>query len=104
MAPRRQLDITQNQLLYGDCIEMLAMLADESVDLIYLDPPFNSQQNYNMLFGSEMGEDTAQIKAFTDIWFWHSTEHEPVYDRLLLSRLEKWPDYISSRIQTFPPP
>ena len=30
-----------------------------------------------------MGEDTAQIKAFTDIWFWHSTEHEPVYDRLL---------------------
>lgn len=52
-----------NQLLYGDCLELMKDLPDESVDLIYLDPPFKSDTDYNMLFGSEQGEDMAQARA-----------------------------------------
>ena len=82
MAKTRTLDLARNHLLYGDCLDNLKLLADESVDLIYLDPPFKSDTDYNMLFGSETGEDTAQIKAFTDTWYWHAG-HQEVYDRLL---------------------
>ena len=73
----------KNQLLYGDCLELMKDLPDESVDLIYLDPPFNSDVNYSMLFGSEDGEDMAQARAFADIWYWQDTICQPVYDRLL---------------------
>ena len=59
-----------NQLLYGDCLELMKDLPDESVDLIYLDPPFKSDTDYNMLFGSEQGEDMAQARAFEDTWYW----------------------------------
>ncbi len=59
-------------LYYGDNLEVLrASIADESVDLIYLDPPFNSQAAYNVLFKSPKGEDSqAQITAFEDTWQW----------------------------------
>ncbi|MDS3860106.1 DNA methyltransferase [Thermosynechococcaceae cyanobacterium BACA0444] len=59
-------------LYYGDNLEVLrASIADESVDLIYLDPPFNSQAGYNILFKSPKGEDSqAQITAFEDTWQW----------------------------------
>lgn len=73
----------KNQLLYGDCLELMKDLPDESVDLIYLDPPFKSDTDYNMLFGSEKGEDMAQARAFADIWYWQDTICQPVYDRLL---------------------
>ena len=63
MAETRTLDLGRNHLFYGDCLDNLKLLADDSVDLIYLDPPFKSDTDYNMLFGSETGEDTAQIKA-----------------------------------------
>lgn len=82
MAKTRTLDLACNHLLYGDCLDNLKLLADESVDLIYLDPPFKSDTDYNMLFGSETGEDATQIKAFTDTWYWHAG-HQEVYDRLL---------------------
>lgn len=82
MAETRTLDLGRNHLLYGDCLDNLKLLADDSVDLIYLDPPFKSDTDYNMLFGSETGEDTAQIKAFTDTWYWHAG-HQEVYERLL---------------------
>ncbi len=61
-----------NTLYYGDNLEVLRKhIGDESVDLVYLDPPFNSQRDYNLLFREQSGEPAqAQIKAFTDTWRW----------------------------------
>ncbi|HLZ80675.1 MAG TPA: hypothetical protein VKP04_03525, partial [Ktedonobacteraceae bacterium] len=51
--------ITQNTLYYGDNLKVLReYIPDESVDLIYLDPPFNSSRNYNVLFKDEKGVDS----------------------------------------------
>lgn len=60
------------RLYYGDNLDVLRnSIADESVDLIYLDPPFNSSANYNILFKSPKGEQSeAQITAFEDTWEW----------------------------------
>ena len=61
-----------NQLYYGDNLEVLRLhIPDDSVDLVYLDPPFNSNADYNLLFSEEDGtRAAAQIKAFTDTWRW----------------------------------
>jgi site-specific DNA-methyltransferase (adenine-specific) len=61
-----------NHLYYGDNLKVLRdEIADESVDLIYLDPPFNSNASYNVLFRSPTGEGSAaQIEAFDDTWHW----------------------------------
>lgn len=72
-----------NSLFYGDCLDILKDLPKESVDLIYLDPPFNSNTDYNMLFGDEQNEDQAQARAFVDTWSWIPTTHLPIYDELL---------------------
>src|SRR5450759_2498599 len=59
-------------LYYGDNLDSLRRyIADESVDLIYLDPPFNSAQNYNVLFAAKDGQDSAaKIRVFEDTWHW----------------------------------
>lgn len=64
-----------NRLYYGDNLEVLRRYVDdESVDLIYLDPPFNSNANYNVLFAERDGTEAAsQIKAFVDTWRWDAT-------------------------------
>lgn len=61
-----------NRLFYGDNLDVLRRhVADESVDLIYLDPPFNSNANYNVLFAAKDGHQAAaQIQAFEDTWRW----------------------------------
>ena len=61
-----------NSLYYGDNLTVLRdHVPDESVDLVYLDPPFNSNASYNVLFREKSGEESpAQIKAFTDTWEW----------------------------------
>ena len=61
-----------NSLYYGDNLQVLRdHIPDESVDLVYLDPPFNSNASYNVLFREKSGEESpAQIKAFTDTWEW----------------------------------
>ena len=61
-----------NQLFYGDNLDVLGRyVADESVDLVYLDPPFNSNANYNVLFAERDGtQAAAQIKVFDDTWRW----------------------------------
>jgi DNA modification methylase len=61
-----------NVLYYGDNLEILRRhLKDESVDLVYLDPPFKSNVDYNVLFAEQDGtRSPAQIKAFTDTWRW----------------------------------
>ncbi len=62
----------KNVLYYGDNLEVLRLhVTDESVDLIYLDPPFKSDQNYNVLFAERNGtQSPAQVKAFKDTWTW----------------------------------
>jgi len=70
----------KNLLCYGDNLGFLAdtgLFPDECVDLIYLDPPFNSQQSYNVLFKESAGTPaTAQIKAFEDTWTWDQAANE----------------------------
>ena len=65
---------SMNRLLFGDNLRWLRdknLFADASVDLEYLDPPFNSNASYNMLFKETSGEDSeAQLHAFTDTWKW----------------------------------
>ena len=63
----------KNQLYFGDNLKMLRQyVAEEGVDLIYLDPPFNSQASYNVLFAESNGaRAAAQIKAFEDTWRWN---------------------------------
>ena len=65
-------DEWKNRLYFGDNLDILREhIADESVDLIYLDPPFNSNATYNVLFQERSGEDSAaQITAFDDTWRW----------------------------------
>ncbi len=64
--------ITHNTLFYGDNLAILReYIPDESVDLIYLDPPFNSNRSYNVLFKEESGSEAeSQITAFDDTWHW----------------------------------
>src|SRR5690348_15960748 len=65
-------DELMNALYFGDNLEVLReSIKDESVDLIYLDPPFNSNATYNVLFKSPKGHQSdAQIEAFDDTWHW----------------------------------
>ena len=71
-----------NALFYGDNLAVLReRVADESVDLVYLDPPFNSNASYNVLFRERTGEESpAQIRAFTDTWEW-TQETELTFER-----------------------
>ncbi|MDS1346200.1 DNA methyltransferase [Planktothrix agardhii] len=60
-----------NQLYYGDNLEVLRRyIKDESVDLCYIDPPFNSKRNYNQIYNNIGGDDKAQAQAFIDTWEW----------------------------------
>ena len=75
-----------NALYYGDNLEILRQhVPDESVDLVYLDPPFNSNANYNVLFREQSGEESpAQIRAFTDTWEW-TQEAERTYEQEIIT-------------------
>ena len=72
-----------NRLYYGDNLDVLReSIATESVDLVYLDPPFNSNRSYNVLFADRSGRDAqAQIEAFDDTWTW-SQDSEAAFREL----------------------
>ena len=74
-----------NALYYGDNLQVMREhLADQSVDLVYLDPPFNSNASYNVLFREKSGEDSpAQIRAFNDTWHW-TQEAERAFEQEIL--------------------
>jgi site-specific DNA-methyltransferase (adenine-specific) len=76
-----------NNLYYGDNLNVLrSSISNESVDLIYLDPPFNSNANYNVLFQSPKGlKSEAQIEAFKDTWHW-TQDAEQAYDEVMQCR------------------
>jgi site-specific DNA-methyltransferase (adenine-specific) len=65
-----------NQLFYGDNLEVLQQqIGDETIDLCYIDPPFNSKRNYNQIYNNVGKDDIAQTQAFVDTWEWgHSAE------------------------------
>ncbi len=73
-----------NKLFYGDNLKVLRdYLEDESVDLVYLDPPFNSKTDYNVLYKEPTGElSNAQITAFEDTWHW-TEETEDAYQQII---------------------
>jgi site-specific DNA-methyltransferase (adenine-specific) len=73
-----------NKLYYGDNLSVLReSIATESVDLIYLDPPFNSNTSYNVLFSAPSGEGSqAQIEAFEDTWHWNDSA-ERAFDEVV---------------------
>ena len=77
-----QQPIIANTLFYSDNLNILREhVSDESVDLIYLDPPFNSNRNYNVLFSDESGRDSeAQIEAFEDTWHWGAIAEQTYYE------------------------
>src|ERR1700719_1724638 len=94
MSPK---PITENTLFYGDNLDILRQhIADVSIDLIYLDPPFNSSRNYNVLFKDEKGVDSeSQITAFEDTWHWNiAAEH--TYSELLTES----PDHVAKMIES----
>jgi site-specific DNA-methyltransferase (adenine-specific) len=71
-------DQLTNVLYYGDNLDVLRLhVKDETVDLVYLDPPFNSNATYNVLFAEQNGSQAAaQIKAFEDTWRWDQAAAE----------------------------
>lgn len=73
-----------NHLYYGDNLEVLReSIRDESIDLVYLDPPFNSNATYNVLFRSPSGDASqAQIEAFEDTWHWNNAA-EKAFDEVM---------------------
>ncbi len=82
--------ITENTLFYGDNLDILRQyIPSDSVDLIYLDPPFNSSRNYNVLFKDERGKESeAQITAFEDTWHWNASA-EGTYNALVTEAPER---------------
>jgi len=73
-----------NYLYYGDNLDVLRRhIKDETVDLVYLDPPFNSSQDYNVLFSEHNGTGSkAQMKAFEDTWRWDEVAAKAYADTL----------------------
>ena len=62
---------SMNRLYYGDNLEVLRKyIKDETIDLCYIDPPFNSNRSYNQIYNNIGGEDRAQAQAFVDTWVW----------------------------------
>ena len=92
----------KNKLWFGDNLEVLRdrdNFPNDSIDLIYLDPPFNSNANYNMLFKESTGEMShAQIEAFEDTWQWVSGLTDAVYREL--TRDPDYPD-LGNLIEAF---
>ncbi len=68
---QHNLEQPRNKLFYGDNLDILRRkIADESVDLCYIDPPFNSKRNYFQIYNNQGSEDRAQAQAFVDTWEW----------------------------------
>ncbi len=92
MSPR---PITENTLFSADNLDILRQyIPDESIDLVYLDPPFNSRRSYNVLFKDESGNDSeAQITAFEDTWLWNEKAEITYHDLVTQA-----PDHVSQMI------
>lgn len=91
-------DHWKNKLFFGDNLRIMReYISGESVDLIYLDPPFNSKASYNVLFAEKNGtQSSSQVTAFEDTWHW-GLESEEAYRELV----QEGPTKLSELIQAF---
>ena len=92
-----------NRLYYGDNLEVLRKyVADESVDLVYLDPPFNSNRSYNVIFNRQAGNShvdaSAQIEAFDDTWHWSPVTDQQYHRYALAGEL---PEQVGEALRAF---
>ena len=91
-AQRQPKLVSDNLLVYGDNLRVIRespFFRDESVDLVYLDPPFNSNQNYNVLFRAKSGTPAAaQVRAFEDTWRWDAVAKHMYHDVMENAPLE----------------
>jgi hypothetical protein len=87
-------------LYYGDNLDILRRyLGDETVDLVYLDPPFNSAQTYNAFFHEKDGSAAAsQIKAFEDTWQWNQDKRDAMSPDFLAEESRNYQDELSKII------
>src|SRR5713226_5079059 len=78
------MSVAGNVLYYGDNLDILRRyIRDETIDLVYLDPPFKSNQDYNVLFAEKDGTAAAsQFKAFEDTWEWNQ-QSAGIYEELV---------------------
>ena len=90
-----------NKLFYGDNLDVMRkFIRDETVDLCYIDPPFNSKRNYNQIYNNigttpsakrghpssdRRGDDRAQAQAFTDTWTWDDHANQ-CYEEILSNK------------------
>ncbi|MDZ4180412.1 MAG: DNA methyltransferase [Coriobacteriia bacterium] len=92
-------DEITNRLYYGDNLDILRRyIPDASVDLVYLDPPFNSNRDYNVIFRDESGNQSdAQLVAFEDTWHW-GPDAQRQYEYLTNTQLNEGrvPDSVST--------
>lgn len=76
----------KNKLYYGDNLDVLRKhIRDETIDLVYIDPPFNSKRNYNQIYNNLGGDDRAQAQAFVDTWTWNDHAIE-CFDDILTNK------------------
>jgi len=82
--------VNKNLLLYGDNLSWMKKIPNKVADLIYLDPPFNSNKAYNIIYDCDI--DKSQVRAFDDTWYW-SPETQKTYEQLI-----KYSDKTTSQI------
>ena len=96
-------ELQNRTLFFGDNLEILReKIPDESVDLIYLDPPFNSKRNYNLLYKEGLVDSPAQVQVFEDLWHW-TPEAQHIFEELtgIKSSQTKINQNISDLMQAF---
>ncbi len=76
-------ELQNRKLFFGDNLDILReKIPDECIDLIYLDPPFNSNRNYNILYKEGLVDSPAQVQAFEDSWHW-TPEAQHIFEELI---------------------
>ncbi len=85
--------LQNRSLFFGDNLEILKKyIPENSIDLIYLDPPFNSKRTYNILFKEGLKESESQIRAFEDTWHWTRERHKILLMNLLEQQMREYLD------------
>ena len=101
-----------NRLYYGDCLDIMGGMSPASIDLIYLDPPFNSARDYNAIYKDETGRPVPdQIEAFGDTWRWDKEQERSLIDLPMMMHekgidgacVEFWQLWVSGLRHTNPP-